>query len=214
MAEIEYRIFQETREAVARETTRLQRIAAGHRPAGRPHGPGRARGRPELLPPRGRRRGRHPDHGRPAPRHRGRQRRAVHPERHLPRPRRRADPDHHRAEHGRKIDLPPPGRPHRRHGPDGIVRARRIGLAGPRRPHLHPDRGDGLPERRAVDVHGRDAGDGRHPEQRDAEEPHPPRRGRPGDQHVRRPEHRLGRGRAPAREGRGPGQDPVRHPLP
>jgi DNA mismatch repair protein MutS len=29
MAEIEYRIFQETREAVARETTRLQRIAAG-----------------------------------------------------------------------------------------------------------------------------------------------------------------------------------------
>ncbi len=91
-------------------------------------------------------------------------------------------------------------------GPDGLVRPGQVGHARPRRPRLHPRRGHGFPERRPVDVHGRDAGDGQHPQQRHVTEPHPPRRGRPRHEHVRRPEHRLGRGRAPPRAARRSGR--------
>ena len=94
------------------------------------------------------------------------ERRRVRPQR--PRRRRRFAPTaaDHRPQHGRQIDLPPPGRADRDHGADGQLRSRRRGEASgwstsadanrrarriaPRRIHLHGrDARDGAPARRA-----------------------------------------------------------------
>ena len=65
---------------------------------------------------------------------------------------------------------------------------------------------------RALDFHGRDGGDRRHPQSGGQPRAGDPGRDRPRHRHLRRPLHRLGDGRAPAR--RQPMPRAVRHALP
>src|SRR5439155_1664723 len=116
--------------------------SAGLRPAADQRGPGAAH--PRGSPPRGR-----SSRGYP-----------IRAERHGARPRRRTDPPRHRAEHGRQVDLPPPGRAHRAARADGQLRAGGGGRDRARRSHLHARRRQRQPGGRRIDVHGRDARDG------------------------------------------------------
>ena len=90
------------------------------------------------------------DRRRSPPGRRGRPgRRAVHAER-LPARRRRATPARrHRPEHGRQVDLSPPGRGDRPACPDRLVRAGGAGPDRAGRSHLHPRRRAGRPGRAA-----------------------------------------------------------------
>ena len=69
-------------------------------------------------------------------------------------------------------------------GAGRVVRAGAQRQAADRRPHFRPRRRVRQHRARPVDVHGRDAGDGQHPAQRDVAEPADPRRDRP--RHRRR----------------------------
>ncbi len=83
-----------------------------------------------------------------------------------------------------------------------------------RRPDLHPRRRARQPLPGAEHLHGRDAGDRQHPEQRQRAQPGHSGRDRPGHEHLRRSEHRLGRGRVPARLPAAGRQDALCHALP
>ena len=100
--------------------------------------------------------------------------------------------DSHRAEHGRQVDVPAPDRAALRDGADRIVRAgpRRQDCAG--RSHLRARRRVRQHRQRSFDVHGRDAGDREHSAHRDLAKPRRARRDRPRHRHLRRPEPRLG----------------------
>ncbi len=83
------------------------------------------------------------------------------------------DSDRHRSEHGRQVDLPEAGGADHPHGPGRLVRAGRPRGDRHRRPDILPHRLIGQPRRRTIDVHGGDAGDGQHPQQRDRPQPDP-----------------------------------------
>ena len=110
--------------------------------------------------------------------------------------------DRHRPEHGRQIDV------HAAGGARGGPRADRVVRAGAaredrrRRPRPHARRRERQPRARREHLHGRDEGDGEHPSPRHAPLARRPRRDRPRHEHVRRPLHRVGGGRAPARRRR------------
>ena len=106
-----------------------------------------------------------------------------------------ADHDHHRPEHGGQIHVHPPDGADRADGARRLVRPGRLGADRADGPHLHPRRRGGRDRPRPEHLHGRDDRDGEHPPQRDPPQPDHPRRGRARHQHVRRREHRLGRGR-------------------
>ena len=99
------------------------------------------------------------------------------------------------------------------HGAGRLVRAGARREAGARRSHLRARRRVGQHRARPVDLHGRDAGDGAHPERRDVAEPRRARRDRPRHGDLRRPEHRLGGRRAPRDEPAGAAQDALRDAL-
>ena len=82
----------------------------------------------------------------------------------------------------------------------------RDGEAADRRPHLRARRRVGQHRARPVHVHGGDAGDRQHPAPRDVAEPRRARRDRPRHGDLRRPEHRVGRRRAPRDERRARGR--------
>ena len=94
-------------------------------------------------------------------------------------------PDH-RAEHGRQEHLSPPGGPHRPHGPDRFLRPCALREDRHRGPHLHPRGCLRQPGPGREHLPRRDERDREHPQQRDAEQPRPPRRNRPGHEHLRR----------------------------
>ena len=71
-----------------------------------------------------------------------------------------------RAEHGRQVHLPAAGGAALAAGAGRLVRAGARGQAGPGRSHLRARRRLGQHRARPVDLHGRDAGDGAHPERR------------------------------------------------
>jgi DNA mismatch repair protein MutS len=81
-------------------------------------------------------------------------------------------------------------------GPDGLVRAGHAGRVGCRGPGVHAGGGLRQPGAWAEHVHGGDDRDGAHPQARHRPQPHPARRDRARHEHLRRPEHRLGGGRA------------------
>ena len=83
-----------------------------------------------------------------------------------------------------------------------------------RRPHLHAHRRRRPALARAEHLHGRDDRDGEHPAQRHGAQPGDPRRGRAGNEHVRRPGHRLGGRRTPARQRAARAAHPVCDALP
>ena len=74
----------------------------------------------------------------------------------------------HRTQHGRQVDVPAPERAHHRAGADGLVRAGALGAHRHRRPPVQPRRRRRRSGARALDLHGRDGGDGRHPQPGDA----------------------------------------------
>jgi DNA mismatch repair ATPase MutS len=67
-------------------------------------------------------------------------------------------------EHGREVDLPAPERADRHPGADGLLRAGRRRPYRRRRPALQPRRRGRRPGARALDLHGRDGRDRRHPQ--------------------------------------------------
>ena len=79
---------------------------------------------------------------------------------------------------------------------------------------LHPRGRLGQPQCRRIDLHGGDERNRVHPPQPVRPLARPARRDRPGHQHLRRHQHRLGHRRVPARAPEVPGQDAVRHALP
>ena len=108
-----------------------------------------------------------PDRGRPPPG--GREddhRRALRAQHDRPRQRREPGARHHRAQHGRQVHGPAPGGAARDHGADGQLRPGPAGRDRDRRPHLHARRRARQPLPRPEHLHGRDAGDRQHPEQR------------------------------------------------
>ena len=200
MNRLEYELFDELRRTVAGEADRLLRTAQAVATldvlASLAHV---ARERGYVRPGR-RRRGRHRHPGGPAPRARAQDRgRPVRAERPPARVGRGRVPRDHRAEHGREIDLHAAGGAHRAAGPGGELRARPERADRGGGPRVHADRRPGQPGARPEHVPGGDDGDGGHPPARDAAEPGPPRRDRPGHVDVRRPLDRLGGGRAPPR---------------
>ena len=74
---------------------------------------------------------------------------------------------HHRPQHGRQVHVPAPERADRRAGADRIVRAGPLGAHRHRRSPVLPGRRVRRPRARPLDVHGRDGGDGRHPQSGD-----------------------------------------------
>ena len=111
----------------------------------------------------------------------------------------RADHDPDRAEHGRQVDLPAPGRGDRAAGAVRQLRAGRARGGRPRRPDLHARRRARRHHRGHVDLHGRDDRDRVHPQPRDARVAGDPGRGGEGDLDLRRRVDRPVGGRAPAR---------------
>ena len=110
------------------------------------------------------------------------------------------DPD--RPEHGRQVHLPAPDGAPAAARADRLVRAGQGREAADRRPHLRARRRVGQHRPRPVHVHGGDAGDRQHPAHRHVAQPGGARRDRPRHLHLRRPEHRVGRGRAPRHQRR------------
>ena len=105
----------------------------------------------------------------------------------------------HRAEHGRQVDVSAPERADRDFGAGRVVRAGGVGRDRHRRPVVQP-RGRGRRSgARALDVHGRDGGDGRHSQSGDGAVAGHPRRDRARHGDVRRPVDRVGDGRAAQR---------------
>ena len=137
-----------------------------------------------------------------ASRHRGHRLRALHPQSHRRRSRPQRNPDHHRPEHGRQVDLSAPGRADRSAQSDRQLRSRRQSAPRHLRPHLHPRRRVRPARARRVDVHGGDARDREHPQQRHRPLADHPRRSRPRHRDVRRPLAGLGHHRIPARHAR------------
>src|SRR5439155_1465386 len=78
----------------------------------------------------------------PPPGHGARAARAVRGQRPQDGRRGGAAPRPHRPQHGRQVDLPPPDRARRGHGPDGLLRPRPAAQSRRRRPDLHPRGGD------------------------------------------------------------------------
>ena len=105
----------------------------------------------------------------------------------------------HRPQHGRQVDLPAPERAHHRAGADGLVRAGALRPHRHRRPAVLARRRRRRPRARALDLHGRDGGDRRHPQPGHRALARHPRRDRPRHRHLRRPVDRLGGGGVPAR---------------
>ena len=117
----------------------------------------------------------------------------------------------HRSQHGRQVHLPAPERAHHRAGADGLVRAGALGAHRHRRPAVFARRRRRRPGARPLHFHGRDGGDGRHPQPGHRPLAGHPRRDRPRHGHLRRPLDRLGGGGVPARGQRLPRA--VRHAL-
>ena len=118
----------------------------------------------------------------------------------------------HRAEHGRKIDLPAPERADCRAGPDGQLRARQGRAYRHRRSPVLAGRRRRRSGARPFDLHGRDGRDRGDPQSgRRARSGHF-RRDRPRHGDLRRPIDRLGDHRASAREQSLPRA--VCHPFP
>jgi DNA mismatch repair protein MutS len=117
-----------------------------------------------------------------------------------------------RPEYGRQVDLPAPECADRHSRADRFLRAGEIGAHRRRRPVVQPCRCVGRPGARALDLHGRDGRDGRHPQSGGREKPRHSRRDRPRHRHFRRPIDRLGGGRISAREEPLPGD--LRHAFP
>ena len=97
------------------------------------------------------------------------------------------------------------------HGADGIVRSGPLSASGHCRSRLHPHRRQRQSGPRTLHVYGRDDRDGGHPAHRHAAVADPARRSRTRHRHLRRPRHRLGRGRISAHPR--PRQDSLRHSL-
>ena len=158
--------------------------------------PGLRRGRAWLEPTRGERRHAAPDQRRAPP---ARRTRASGGRLRLERPRAgpRLSADHHphRAEHGRQVDLPSAGGDHRPAGAVRELRARRARCDRSRGPGVHAGRRARRHQRRHVDLHGGDDGNGVHPQPRHACLARDLRRGGEGDLDVRRRLHRAGGGR-------------------
>ena len=113
-----------------------------------------------------------------------------------------------RPEHGRQVDLSAADGAARRHGAGRLVRAGPRSEDSARRSHLRAGRRLGQHRPRPVDVHGRDAGDGQHPAQRDRAQPRGARRDRPRHIDLRRAEHRVGGRRVSRDQSRGAGRRP------
>src|SRR5205823_242522 len=77
---------------------------------------------------------------------------------------------HHRAEHGRQVDLHAPGRAHRADGAHRRVRTGARRAPRPDRPGLHAHRRRRRPRRRALHLHGGDDRKRSYSPQRDRQE--------------------------------------------
>ncbi len=215
MVEIERRLFAELRSGIAAEARRIRQTALALAEIDVLASFATLAANRELLPAGARREQRHRDRRRPPSRHR-----ADGDHRELDRfvpndlflnATTHSDPDHHRPEHGRQVHLPAAGGADRADGADGLVRSRALGAAGSGGPHLHPHRRSRQPGARPLDLHGRDDGDRRDPQHRDAALAHPARRGRTRHRDLRWPGHRVGGHRVHPRQH--PRQDAVRHSL-
>ena len=222
--EIERRLYGEIREAIAREAARLRRTAAAiaqldvlvnfariaaSRNYTRPEFTRRqiSQGRPARGTTE--RRGDADDRGRPPSRDRKtarRARRTIRAERSVSRRRIAIPADHHRAEHGRQVDVPAPGGADLDSRADGIVRSGGAGEIAAAGPDFHAHRRVGQSGARAVDVSGGDERGGGDSEHGDVRKPRAARRSGARNGDVRRAVDRLGGGGSAARAARGRGR--------
>ena len=124
----------------------------------------------------------------------------------------RPDLADHRPQHGGQIDLPAPERADRAAGADRQLRAGDARADRHRRPPVLARRRRRRSGARALDLHGRDGRDRRHPQSGQRTLAGDPGRDRPRHRDLRRPLDRLGRDRASARGQ--PLPRAVRHALP
>ncbi len=117
----------------------------------------------------------------------------------------------HRPQYGRQIHFPAAERLDRRAGADGQLRACAQSSYRHRRPAVLPRRRGRRSRARPLHLHGRDGGNGRHPQSGARAFAGDPRRNRPRHRDLRWTFHRLGHDRASARGQ--PLPRAVRHPL-
>ena len=180
----------------------------------RPRRSGRDRGGLELHQAARPRWRRVPGHRRPPSRRRTLCHRCVRSQRHRPERDRSAARDPDRAEYGRQVDVSSAGGAHSAAGADRVVRSGEGREGADRRSNLRARRGVGQHRARAIHLHGGDAGDRQHPAYGFVPEPGRARRDRPRHVHLRRVEHRVGRGGVPRVKPEGTTEDALRDALP